>query len=223
MSLALGEPRSTEIPCVLGYKPGSDYDLAGQLVILFASYDGLGIDPDGTVFPGANRSASGLAVLLELARVWHEQSLDARRSVMFVAWGVGRLDLTAAAKFLNSDPNFRHLPATALNKPALLIQLDGIGAGGDALCIHPRSSARLSKLMSEAAEQVGVPILAGEGTGVAYGEVATSRVPWVYLGCSEVNVGPDEDRLERVQADKLQGVGEVMALSLTRIVRQTAY
>ena len=52
MSLTLSEPEQTAVPTVLGYLPGSDLNLAGELVVVFAHYDGLGVDPDGDAVPG---------------------------------------------------------------------------------------------------------------------------------------------------------------------------
>jgi hypothetical protein len=34
---------------------------------------------------------------------------------------------------------------------------------------------------------------------------------------------PDQDTLDRVDPDKLQTVGEMLALALTRVLRQTTY
>lgn len=102
MSLTLSEPQKVEVPCVLAYKTGSDFDLAGELVVLFASYDGLGMDPDGTVFPAANHDASGVGILLEMARLWQEQNLNARRSVLFAAWGGSQLDNSGVMDFLRT-------------------------------------------------------------------------------------------------------------------------
>ena len=87
MSVELEAPQEVELPCVLGYLPGSDYILANEMVVLVAEYDGLGTDPDGTEFTSANHNASGVAVMLELARLWQQQDLNPRRMVLFVAWG----------------------------------------------------------------------------------------------------------------------------------------
>jgi ABC-type dipeptide/oligopeptide/nickel transport system permease subunit len=223
MSLALGEPQDVEVPCVLGYKPGSDFDLAEELIVLFASYDGLGVDPDGTVYPAANYNASGVGLLLEMARLWHEQRLDARRSVLFVAWGAGQLDESGAEAFLNKAANFRHLPALTPNRPQMVLQLEGVGAGEDVLYLHPRSSTRLLELFSGTAAQVGVPAVSEAGASVRLDDFVTRRIASIYVTWLDSYVTPDEDHLERIDADKLQSVGEVLALTLTQVVRQTRY
>jgi hypothetical protein len=224
MSLRLGEPEEVEVPCLLGYKRGSDYDLTGQLVILFAAYDGLGVDPDGTVYPAANHSASGVGVLLELARLWQEQNLDARRSVLFAAWGAGQLEDSGAERFLSQTASYRHLPATAPNRPSLFVQLDRVGAGGEELWIDPKSSGRLADLMGETMAELGGTVAREDiHNGGIPDPVLLRRVPRVYLSWSGSQVSPDQDSYGRIDEEKLQTIGEMLALALTRVVRQTTY
>jgi peptide/nickel transport system permease protein len=226
MSLSLSQPQDVEIPCLLGYKTGSDLDLAGDLVVLFAAYDGLGRDPDGTVFPGANHSASGVGILLEMARLWQEQSLNARRSVLFVAWGGGQLDDSGAKAFFADSRNFPRLSAQNLYRrfaPAMIFQLDELGAGGDTVFIHPHSSSRLFGLLEETATQVGIPV-SREGNFQSYDDIVSSRrTQWIYLTWSGPGIPPDEDGIERIESGKLQTIGETLALALTRVVRQASY
>jgi aminopeptidase YwaD len=61
------------LPCqnVIGYLPGT-ID-AVKTVVLTAHYDHVGDDPGGMRFPGAIDNASGVAILLELARVLAER------------------------------------------------------------------------------------------------------------------------------------------------------
>jgi hypothetical protein len=223
MSLTLGEPQTVEVPCALGYKPGSDFDLAGEMVILFAAYDGLGVDPDGTVFSAANHNASGVGILLEMARLWQEQNLNARRSVMFVAWGSGQLDDSGAKSFFSDPRNFPRLPSTDRIRPALIFQPDYAGTGGDTLVIDAHSSRQLSKLLEETAAELDIPVeIKSEGAQL-YERIAPSRTSWVYFTWSDAGVAPDEDGIERIEADKLQMIGEVFALALIKVVRQARF
>lgn len=117
---------------MIGFRPGSDFDNAGELVVLFANYDGLGIDPDGTVYPAANNNGSGVAMLLEIAHLWQEQSLDPRRPVLFIAWGTGTQGFAGVDEFLMDAKNFRHLTSMNPNMrvlPRVVFNLDNVGAG----------------------------------------------------------------------------------------------
>jgi ABC-type dipeptide/oligopeptide/nickel transport system permease subunit len=227
MSLRLSEPQTVEIPCVLGYKIGSDFDLSGQLIVLFAAYDGLGMDPDGTVYPAANHNASSVGMLLELARVWHEQELNARRTVLFVAWGAGQLDDSGVREFLNDSRNFPLLSTRSLYSgfaPAIIIQPDYVGAGGDTLFIYPDSDERLTRLLTESLSEVGVSVTSEMSNAQPYDELVSGRrTRWLHFAWSDADTKPDQDVIERIEATKLQALGEALSLVLTQIVRQSSY
>ena len=79
---------------VIGFVQGYDKTLRNQYVLVGARLDNLGtmtmtIDgrPVERVYYGANGNASGLAMLLELARMVQTNSILFRRSVLFVAFG----------------------------------------------------------------------------------------------------------------------------------------
>lgn len=227
MSLSLDEIQETEIPAVLGFLPGSDFDLAHEMVVLFANYDGLGTEPDGTVYPSANDNASGVGVLLEMARLWQEQELNPRRSVMFVAWGGGQLENSGALEFLQNSRSFRHLPNASTGTellPEVVFQVEESGAGGSELFIHPASNHRLLKLVEDSAQQAGIDSIAEDSAEVAGRHLLrTDRAAWVYFTWADAAASPEEDRLERIEAEKLQIMGETLSLALTHIVRESSY
>jgi hypothetical protein len=53
--------------------------------------------------------------------------------------------------------------------------------------------------------------------------IAKAQIPWIYITRSITQQPYDEDAIEQIEPDKLQGVGEALALALTRVVRQTSY
>jgi len=220
MALALSEPQEVPVPAILGYLPGSDLNLAGELVVIFAHYDGLGTDPDGTIYPAVNHNASGTGILLEVARLWQEEDLDPRRPVLFVAWGAGSLDNPGARAFFDAEESFRHLPTTERLQPRAVFQLDYAGAGGDELTIHPGSNNILRDLISESAAEVGVSIAMDGETG---GNLFDTHAPWVYLAWDNAPLSPDQDSFDRINAEKLRTYGELLTLSLAKVVRQSRY
>lgn len=227
MSLSLSELEEAEVPCILGYKYGSDYDLASELVVVFAAYDGLGTDPDGTVFPAANHGASGVGLLLEMAELWQEQDLEARRSVLFMAWGGGQLDHPGAREFLQIDRNLvRPSSRTIYGQfaPVAVFYLDYVGAGSDTLLIHPDSSSRLRELMEETATEVGIPVSVDRDDLPPFRDALPDRGNrWITFAWSDAEVPPDQDTLNEIETDKLGAVGEAAAWSLIRIVREESY
>jgi hypothetical protein len=69
---------------VAGLLPGTDPRLRDETILVTAHYDHLGIQ-SGRLYPGANDNGSGIAVLLEAARLLAARPLP--RSILFVAFG----------------------------------------------------------------------------------------------------------------------------------------
>ena len=70
---------------VIGILPGSDPNLADEIVILAAHYDHLGKGKKG-IYHGASDNASGVAVLLEIAEQLSLSEQKLKRSVCFAAF-----------------------------------------------------------------------------------------------------------------------------------------
>jgi hypothetical protein len=74
---------------VIGVLEGSDPKLKEEYVLLTAHYDHLGVRPNDTgdkVYNGANDNASGVASIIESARLLAGLKVAPKRSVMFVAF-----------------------------------------------------------------------------------------------------------------------------------------
>jgi hypothetical protein len=73
---------------VIGILPGSDPQLRDEYVVLSAHIDHLGIGApvDGdSIYNGAMDNASGIASLIEIARLYRESGIQPRRSLIFLA------------------------------------------------------------------------------------------------------------------------------------------
>jgi hypothetical protein len=116
---------------VIGVLPGSNPQHAGQSVVLGAHYDHLGSGwPDvrkgneGKVHPGADDNASGIAVMLELARVlgtdWQPE-----RSVVFVAFTGEEADKLGSRYYV------RHAGTHPTGKIIGMLNLDTVGRLGN--------------------------------------------------------------------------------------------
>ena len=129
---------------VLGVIPGRDPEYAHELVILSAHYDHMGSSPDGTYWPGANDNASGVAVLLEIARSWREHGFVPRRTVMFAAWDAEEIGLLGSYYYVDH-------PIYPLESTLSVINLDMIGIGTESLTIAGSEtlSSHLVKLANE--------------------------------------------------------------------------
>jgi hypothetical protein len=122
---------------VLGLLPGSDPRLAHEVLLIGAHYDHVGQLPGGVYFPGANQNASGVAAMLEMARVWQRGGYQPARRVLFAAWGAEETDSAGADHYVSG-------PIVPLTSTVAVISLDSIADGGGyRLLIHGDSGGDL--------------------------------------------------------------------------------
>lgn len=114
---------------VIGYVEGYDKTLRNDYIVIGARIDNIGtitVTVDGKpverVFYGANGNASGLAMLLELAKKVKTNAIMFRRSVLFAAFGASNETYAGAWYFLN-----RSFPET--DKIDAMVNLDMLGTG----------------------------------------------------------------------------------------------
>ena len=113
---------------VVGLMEGSDPRLKEEAVVYTAHWDhlGVGIAVDGDdIYNGAVDNATGLAVLLELARAFGELAQRPKRSIVFAAVG-------AEEGGLRGSEYYAHHPFIPAAKTAVNINFDGLAPLGPA-------------------------------------------------------------------------------------------
>ncbi len=85
---------------VVGHLPAADGRAA---VLVGAHYDGQGVHPLGRIYPGADDNASGVAALLEVARLAGRRPEAPRPGWIFVAFGAEEVGRMGSRAYL-SDP-----------------------------------------------------------------------------------------------------------------------
>jgi len=109
---------------VVGYIPGTEKP--DSFIVFTAHYDHLGRMGSETYFPGANDNASGVAMLLSLARYFKEH--PAKYSVAFIGFGAEEVGLLGSSHYV------KH-PLFPLNKIHFLTNLDIFGTGEEGIQI----------------------------------------------------------------------------------------
>lgn len=133
---------------VVGFVQGYDKDLRDHYVVVGARLDNLGtmtMTIDGTpvekIYYGANGNASGLAMLLELARMVQTNSILFRRSVLFVAFGASSQTFAGSWYFLNrSFGDVEQIDA--------MINLDMLGTGNTGFYAYTSSNEDMNNLLN---------------------------------------------------------------------------
>ena len=132
---------------VIGFVQGYDKTLRDRYIVVGARLDNLGtmtmtVDgrPVERIYYGANGNASGLAVMLELARMVQTNSILFRRSVLFVAFGASTQTFAGSWYFLNRS--FKD--AASIDA---MINLDMLGTGYNGFYAYTASNADLNALI----------------------------------------------------------------------------
>ena len=132
---------------VIGYVQGYDRDLRNSYIVVGARLDNLGtmtVTVDGQpverIFYGANGNASGLSVLIELARMVQTNSILFRRSVLFVAFGASSELYAGSWYFLNRS-------FSDVDNIDAMINLDMLGTGNRGFYAFTSSNADMNALI----------------------------------------------------------------------------
>jgi hypothetical protein len=113
---------------VVGILPGSDPNWKNEAIVIGAHYDHLGLGGEGSgslsartgIHHGADDNASGVAGLIELARMFSSQSPKPRRTIVFIAFSGEEEGLIGSNFYVNH-------PIVALANTVAMINMDMIG------------------------------------------------------------------------------------------------
>jgi aminopeptidase YwaD len=91
---------------VVGVLEGSDPLLKDEYIVIGAHYDHLGYkikDGERVVYSGADDNASGVAVMLEIARYFSENRHKLKRSIIFIGFDAEESGLIGSREFVRAD------------------------------------------------------------------------------------------------------------------------
>lgn len=113
---------------VVGILPGSDPNWKNEAIVIGAHYDHLGLGGEGSgslsartgIHHGADDNASGVAGLIELARMFSSQNPKPRRTIVFIAFSGEEEGLIGSNYYVNH-------PIVPLTNTVAMINMDMIG------------------------------------------------------------------------------------------------
>ncbi len=217
---------------VIGYIPGEGAamgskgrSLDNQVIMVSAYYDGLGVTPDGQVYQGANDNASGVAEMLEVARVIKASPYFAKKTVVFVAWSGGEWRESLSVKnVMNAKTGFNTLNIEAV------IELSGVGGGdGKGLALGQGSSYRLITLFQNAARRMNVRTTTrGRGPHFSYDSRAgfggrDALSAYISWDGSDALAHTLKDTIANIDPTKLKKSGQVVSLVVSVLSREVNY
>lgn len=132
---------------VAGFVQGYDRKLKDSYIVVGARMDNLGsmtMTVDGVpverIYYGANGNASGVAMMLELARMVQTNSILFRRSVLFVAFGASMETFAGSWYFLNRS-------FSDAGRIDAMVNLDMLGTGYNGFYAYTSSNADMNAML----------------------------------------------------------------------------
>jgi Peptidase family M28 len=201
---------------------GSDPALRDEWVIVSAHYDHLGIKA-GVIYPGADDNASGVAMMLEVARALSEAPEKPRRSVMFIGFDLEEVGLFGSRYFAEHSP-------VPLDRIALFLTADMIGRSLGGVCepyvfvIGSEHAPGLRPWIDQAARRqpLSVGLLGTDmvGTRSDYGPFRNRKIPYLFFSTGEnPRYHQPNDTAETLNHPKLEAISRLIC----SIVRQAAW
>ncbi len=186
---------------VIGILPGSDPKLKGETIVIGAHYDHLGLGGEGSgslsarpgIHHGADDNASGVAGLLELARMLTSQNPKPRRTIVFIAFSGEEEGLIGSNYYVNH-------PIVPLANTVAMINMDMIGRlkgnkliiGGIGTASEWRAEVDSANLVRTSAQGAGTVQLPGVNLNIAVATGTNLGTP-VNLDYSKFDLTLNED------------------------------
>lgn len=193
---------------------GSDPELRDEWIIVAAHFDHLGVR-NGVLYPGADDNASGVAMMLEVARAMTQGAERPRRSLMFIGFDLEEIGLYGSRYFVE------HAPAP-LKQVCLFITADMIGRSLGGFCddyvfvMGSEHAPAVRPWISDAARQR--PLTVGMlGTDLMlldrsdYGPFRAREVPYLFFSTGEnPTYHTPRDTPETLNYAKLEAISRVI-------------
>jgi hypothetical protein len=208
--------------------PGRDPSLAGECVLVGAHHDHLGLGGDaslapeqiGTIHPGADDNASGVAALLAVARAAAAAG-PARRTLLFVAFGAEELGVLGSAQLVRAPP-----AACPVERMQLMVNLDMVGRPhGGKVYVDGADTARglrdvVAALAAAPPRLPITPAFGGDGfAGSDHTSFYAKGVPVLFLFTgAHADYHRPTDTAEKIDAEGLVAIARLAS----RVAREAA-
>jgi peptidase M28-like protein len=205
MSVSLTPLRDVEAFNVVGLLRAPDPNNAQRAVLVGGHLDGVGTDPDGSVFQAANDNASGPAVTIEIARALAAARSSLNHSIVFVAFAGEEEGYFGAEAYI---AQMAVAPGRVESLVAML-NLDVIGCCSETLLVS-NEAPELQSRVRDTATRLGVSTQGIGSGGSDQQSFARRRVPAVFIGAADFILHVYSDKPSVVQASWLKKAGDVV-------------
>jgi ABC-type dipeptide/oligopeptide/nickel transport system permease subunit len=186
LDLQLSEPTTVFVPNVMGFIGGYDIDHADEILVIYTSFDGLGLAEYNQEQVPEDDLAK-IAVLLEIMHTWKENKVDPRRSVQFVIWGGEGVEgpyqdmlygLFENNKLVAKVPtNMNPYMNTNPVKPAFWVEIGDLSNYPAIMAYSDQSTQFMTKVFKQAAQAAHLNI----ESATSYNSPVNSDLPSIYI------------------------------------------
>ncbi len=205
MTVSLTPVHDVEAINVVGLLRSPDSNNTQRAVLVGGHLDGVGTDPDGSVFQAANDNASGPAVTIEVARALAASRSSLSHSIVFAAFA------GEEEGYFGSEAYIAQMAVAPGRVESLVavLNLDVIGCCTDTLLVS-NEAPDLQRRVRDTAARLGVQ---SDGTGSGGSDqqsFARRRVPAVFIGAADFILHVYADKPAVVEASWLKKAGDVV-------------
>jgi len=205
MSVSLTPVHDVDAMNVVGLLRAPDPNNAQRAILVGGHLDGVGTDPDGSVFQAANDNASGPAVTIEVARALAASRSSLNHSIVFVAFA------GEEEGFFGSEAYVAQMAAIPGRVESLVavLNLDVIGCCSETLLVS-NEAPDLQRRVRDTATRLGVSSQTTGSGGSDQQSFTRRRVPAVFIGAADFILHVYADKPSVVQASWLKKAGDVV-------------
>jgi peptidase M28-like protein/PA domain-containing protein len=205
MTVSLTPVHDVDAMNVVGLLRSPDPNNAQRAVLVGGHLDGVGTDPDGSVFQAANDNASGPAVMIEVARALAASRASLSHSIVFVAFAGEEEGYYGSEAYV---AQMAVAPGRVESLVAVL-NLDVIGCCSPTLLVS-NEAPDLQRRVRDTATRLGVQSESSGAGGSDQTSFARRRVPAVFIGAADFILHVYADKPARVTESWLRKAGDVV-------------
>jgi len=197
---------------VLGMLQGNDSVLKNEFLIIGAHLDHVGSQGDELYFPGANDNASGVAAVMQIAKLLSENKKLLKRSVIFILFSDEEHGLSGSWYYANN-------PIVPLEKTVAMFNLSGVGAG-DSIQVGNGTNAPVLWQMAHDIDKKTDNIMVGRtwaGGGSDASPFYDKYIPALYF------VGTNGYQHLHLPSDKPETLNRDLFKKITKLAYATAW
>jgi peptidase M28-like protein len=205
MTVSLTPVHDVDAINVVGLLRSPDSNNAQRAVLIGGHLDGVGTDPDGSVFQAANDNASGPAVTIEVARALAASRSSLSHSIVFAAFA------GEEEGYFGSEAYVAQMAVSPGRVESLVavLNLDVIGCCSDTLIVSNEASD-LQRRVRDAATRLGIASDSAGSGGSDQQSFARRRVPAVLIGFADYILHVYADKPSVVEETRLKKAGDVV-------------